>query len=87
MYRITDYTRRKARQIGVSIKPSTRQYKKLDVFRDGKYIDSIGDTRYSDYPTYIKQRGKEYADERRRLYHLRHTGNTQGERLAKELLW
>jgi hypothetical protein len=25
-----------------------------------------------DYPSYIKAKGKEYADERRRLYRIRH---------------
>jgi hypothetical protein len=86
-YAITDYTRRKAKQIGVQVKPSTRKFKKLDVFRDGEKIASIGDTRYLDYPTYKKRYGDLVAEERRRLYHLRHTRNTPGEKLAKQLLW
>jgi hypothetical protein len=86
-YAITDYTRRKAKQIGVQVKPSTRKFKKLDVFRDGEKIASIGDTRYLDFPTYKKRFGDQVAEERRRLYHARHTRKTQGEKLAKQLLW
>lgn len=86
-YQITSYTKTKAKEIGVTVKPSRRKYKKLDVFRDGEKIASIGDTRYLDYPTYKDRFGKEVADERRRLYHARHTRKTQGEKLAKHLLW
>jgi hypothetical protein len=41
-----------------------------------------------DYPTYKKEKGIKYADERRRLYNLRHK-NDKGVagRLARELLW
>ena len=33
---------------------------------------SIGDDRYKDYPTYLKEKGKQYADVRRNLYKIRH---------------
>jgi hypothetical protein len=87
MYQITEYSKKKAKELGVTIKPSTRKNKKIDVYKDGKYIRSIGDVRYLDYPTYIKEEGKVKADERRRLYRLRHTKNTLGEKLALKLLW
>ena len=87
MYEITDYTKKKAEQAGLTVKVSSRKNKKIDVFLNGQYLDSIGDIRYMDYPHFIKSRGKEYADERRRLYHLRHTKDTLGEQLAKYLLW
>jgi hypothetical protein len=32
----------------------------------------IGDIRYKDYDIYLKEKGKEYADNRRRLYKIRH---------------
>lgn len=86
-YQITAYTKKRAKELGVAVKPSTRKNKKLDVFKDGEKVASIGDTRYLDYPTYQKRFGKEIADERRRLYHARHTRKTQGEKLAKHLLW
>jgi len=87
MYHISDYTKNKAKQLGVEVKPSARLHKKIDVYKNGKYLDSVGDNRYGDYSAFIKTFGKEYADERRRLYHLRHKGNTLGERLARDLLW
>jgi len=87
MYEITDYTKEKAKRAGLTVKPSSRKYKKIDVFLQGQYLDSVGDTRYLDYPNYIKEKGKEYADERRRLYHQRHKKDTLGEQLARYLLW
>jgi hypothetical protein len=49
MYQITDYTKQRAKKIGVDIKPSTRKHKKIDVYHQGEYIASIGDVRYSDF--------------------------------------
>lgn len=87
MYHITDYTKRKARELGVEVKQSKDPKKKIDVYKNGKKVGSIGQIGYKDYPTYLKEEGKEVADERRRLYHLRHPNNTLGEALAKYLLW
>ena len=57
--------RAKAKQIGVTVKPSTRKHKKLDVYLNGSYQASIGDRRYSDFNL--------HGDEdRRRRYKLRH---------------
>ena len=87
MYEITDYTYRKAKQMGYTVKPSTKSGKKIDVFKDGKFVQAIGSQPYLDYGHYLIIKGKRYADERRRLYHLRHTGNTLGEVLSRQLLW
>jgi len=87
MYSITPYTKSKAKQWGLDVKPSTKKGKKVDVYQDGKYLQSIGDINYKDYPTYLKEDGKKIAEERRRLYRLRHTGKSQGEQLALHLLW
>jgi hypothetical protein len=87
MYKITDYTKRKAEMLGFEVRPSTLKNKKVDVFVNGKRIGSIGQLGMSDYPTYLKTHGKEYADERRRLYYLRHKKDTINEKLAKLLLW
>jgi len=38
-----------AKKIGVTVKKSTRAGKKLDVFKDGKKVASIGSTAYYDY--------------------------------------
>ena len=87
LYTITNYTKQRAREMGVTVKPSRRKGKKIDVFKDGKYLDSIGDIAYKDYPTYIRTDGKVVADERRRLYHIRHKQHGLGEQLALQLLW
>jgi hypothetical protein len=87
MYTILPYTFAAAKKIGVTVKPSTVKGKKIDVFKDGAKIASIGAQGYSDYPYYIKEKGKAYADERRRLYHIRHTKNSIGEQMALKLLW
>ena len=65
MYEINKYSFDKAKNLGVKIKPSARKGKKIDVFDwNGQYITSIGDIRYDDYTTYLKNKGKEYAEER-----------------------
>jgi len=89
-YKITDYSYKQAQKLGVQIKPSVKKNKKIDVF-DGnhQYILSIGDLRYNDFPTYIKTHGYEYANERKRLYHLRHKKYEWGSKgfYASEILW
>ncbi len=71
-YTITKYSRDQAAKLGVTIKASTVKGKKIDVFKDDKKVASIGAEGMSDYPTYMRTKGKEYADERRRLYKIRH---------------
>lgn len=90
MYKIKRYSYIQAKKLGVQIKPSTRQGKKIDVFRNGVKIASIGALGYKDYPTYIEQYGKSYADNRRKLYYIRHNDDiklgTPGYYAAK-ILW
>lgn len=72
-YRIKPYSYRKAESLGVEIKPSKVDGKKIDVFnKKGEKLASIGAIGYGDYPTFMTQKGKEFADEKRRLYKLRH---------------
>jgi Mn-dependent DtxR family transcriptional regulator len=56
-----------------------------------KKIASVGALGYSDYPTYMKTKGKAYADERRRLYKIRHSKNRNVKGsdgyYADKLLW
>ena len=94
MYNIKKYSFDKAKMIGVIIKPSTNKNKKIDVFnKNNKKISSIGDINYKDYPTYIEEKGIDYAIKRRKLYHLRHiSDDIKDNRLtnsfwAKYLLW
>ncbi len=72
MYEITQYSRERAKRLGVSIKPSDKKNKKIDVYKDGEYIVSIGDNRYKDFPSYKKEMGEEYANKRREAYKKRH---------------
>ena len=87
MYSISNYTKKKASQMGLTVRPSTHKGKKIDVFDGEKKIASVGALGYPDYPHYIQTDGKEYADERRQLYHIRHKKSSLGEVLAKRLLW
>lgn len=90
-YHITHYTYQKAKSIGVTVKPSTVKNKKIDVFKGDHKIASVGALGYSDYPTFMKEHGKEYADKRRKAYKMRHEKDRH-ERwtpgwLADQLLW
>jgi len=91
-YKITKRQRMNAKRIGVEIKPSKSSSKKLDVFnKKGEKVASIGAKGYKDYDIYLRTRGKTFADERRRLYKIRHQGNrtrrgTAGY-YADQILW
>ncbi len=90
-YKITKYTLKKAKKLNVTVKPSTNPTKKIDVYRKGEKIASVGARGMNDFPTYIKKNGLQYAKTRRRLYKMRHekdrrTKWTRGW-LADQLLW
>ena len=91
MYQITNYTRQQAKKLGVQVKPSTNPKKKIDVYKNGEKVASVGGKGYMDYPSYIKANGKEYADERRRLYKIRHDADRKirgsDGYYADKLLW
>lgn len=72
MYEITSYSRQQAKKLGVEIKPSSNKKKKIDVYKDGKKIASIGAIGYGDYGVFLKENGKDYADKRRQAYKKRH---------------
>ena len=72
-YRITSYTKAQARKHNVVVKPSTVKGKKIDVFnKKGEKLASVGALGYGDYPSFMRDKGKEYAESRRRLYKQRH---------------
>ena len=91
MYRIKSRQRTQAKKLGVTIKPSKSKNKKIDVYKKGQKIATIGDKRYKDYATYRKTKGKSFADERKRLYKARHkrTRNKKGSNsyYADKILW
>jgi hypothetical protein len=59
MYRITDYTRQKAKELNVNVKRSTNKNKKIDVFKDNIKIASIDSIKHLDYPSHIIKNGLE----------------------------
>jgi hypothetical protein len=66
-----------ARKLGVVIVPSKEPDKKIAVFRNGVLVAQIGQRGYMDYHLYLKAEKagkfpKGYANERRRLYKIRH---------------
>ena len=92
MYVILPYTKKKAKELKVIIEPSKKKSKKIDVYdKDGYFIVSIGAYGAMDYAYYLKYYGKPVAEERRRLYKIRH----KKDRLVKgtagyyadKLLW
>ena len=88
MYKIKAEQRKRAKEIDVQIKPSTKGNYKLDVYSNGRLIASIGDRRYADYATYKQTNGLAYADERRKLYMMRHKKDKSLRGLlSKFLLW
>ena len=90
-YTITNYIYKQAKKLGVTVKPSTNKTKKIDVYKKGKKVASVGARGYRDFPTYMKLNGKKYAQTRRRLYKMRHEKDrhVKGSRgfYADKLLW
>jgi hypothetical protein len=91
MYKITARQKLNALKLRVKIEPSNNKNKKIDVYKDGVKIASIGATGYKDYDIHLKENGIVYANERRRLYRLRHKSDrtktgTAGY-YADKILW
>lgn len=92
VYRITQYTYKKAKKMGVTVKHSTNKTKKIDVFsKAGTKLASVGALGMNDFPTYIQKKGMKFAKTRRRLYRMRHERDRhiKGSRgwYADKLLW
>ena len=91
-YEIKRHTYTQAKKLGVVVKPSTVQGKKIDVFnKEGKKLASVGAIGYGDYPTFIQKYGMDYAKRRRKAYKIRHEKDrhehgTPGY-YADKLLW
>ena len=91
-YNITNYSYDKAKQLNLIIKQSKNKNKKIDVYNiDNIFLHSIGDILYNDYPNYCIVYNKKYADERKRLYHIRHKKGiniiNSKQYLSANLLW
>ncbi len=91
-YEIQPYTNLMAYKYGVKVIPSKNLKKKIDVLDfNNNYICSIGDIKFGDYPTFFKERGADFAERRRELYHRRHIKHKDkiGSKsfYASRLLW
>jgi hypothetical protein len=96
-YRILPYTKKRARELGVTVKPSKKpKVFKIDVIQKNGSIVRCGSPEYADYPTYLNLEKKGfvprgYASTRRRLYKNRHQNDRhlRGSRgwYADKLLW
>jgi len=90
-YRISSGTRQAAKRLGVSIKVSTNKKKKLDVFKNGEKVASVGARGYMDYWSYLRRDGLQEARKRRRLYKARHEKHRHKKNTnsywADQLLW
>lgn len=95
-YKIQPYTLRQADRLGVTVQPSTVKGKKIDVFKSGKKVASVGALGYGDYPTFaaLERSGKVpagFAESRRKAYKSRHEKNRKRKGTAgfyaDQLLW
>lgn len=95
-YRIKQYTKDQAKKHGVSVRPSKVKGKKIDVFKNGKKVASVGALGYNDYPTFmeLERKGKVEkgtANRRRKAYKTRHAKDrkVRGSNgwYADKLLW
>ena len=87
-YKITPYTYKQAERLNVTVKPSIYSNKKIDVFKDGKYLVSVGQFVYDDYATLLSKGMKKLSEKRRELYRARHANNTGlAGFYALNLLW
>jgi len=90
MYKIKKYSYEKSKKLNVTIEPSKKANKKIDVYKKGVLLHSIGDINYLDYPTYL-QINKALAENRRKLYKIRHAADRKikgsAGYYASEILW
>ena len=61
-YRIKSYTKAQAKKYGVEVRPSKNKGKKIDVFKNGAKLASVGALGYADYPTFMEQEKKKTKD-------------------------
>lgn len=94
-YKILKYTKDQAKKYGLTVKPSKVKGKKIDVFKDGKKVASVGSINYNDYPNYLEleKKGKVpkgTANKKRKAYKARHVHRTKKGTpawYADKLLW
>ena len=100
-YKIKKYTHEQAKKHGFKVIPSDSKTKKIDVYKNGGFIASVGGKNCNDYPTYMEMERKGLvpkgtANKKRKNYKKRHDGNRKHKYvngkisrgwLADKLLW
>jgi hypothetical protein len=95
-YRIKRHTFEQAKKLGVEVKPSKVKGKKIDVFKNGEKVASVGALGMNDYPTYLEKEkdgvvAQGTANKRRKAYKMRHEKDRhiRGSKgfYADKLLW
>ena len=96
-YKITSYTLKQAKKLGVTIKPSKNKGKKIDVYnKQGDKLASVGALGMNDYPTFMEKEKKGLVPEgtatkRRKAYKTRHESDRhkRGSNgfFADKILW
>jgi hypothetical protein len=95
-YKIKRYTYQQAEKLGVDVKPSKTKGKKIDVFKKGKKVASVGALGMNDYPTFMEKEKEGLVPEgtakrRRKAYKGRHEKDRhkRGSKgfYADKLLW
>ena len=95
-YKISEYTKRQAKKLGVIVLSSKKKGKKIDVYsKNCILLASIGAQGYKDYPTYQSMERKGIvpqgtAEIKRKAYKARHifrNKNGTPAYFADKLLW
>lgn len=99
-YEIKNIQTQKAKKLGLTIKPSKKKNKKIDVIdKNDKIVASIGGVKpdgtfYNDYATYIEKLGLIKAKVKRQQYLKRHSkepkekdGKKTPSYYADKILW
>ncbi len=90
-YKISLRQKKNAAKLGVNITVSSNPKKKIDVYKNGVKVAEIGAAGYFDYATYIKRFGLKFANQRKKLYKVRHNNdrNVKGSPgyYADQILW
>tara|TARA_R110000803_G_scaffold187311_1_gene249710 strand:+ start:6931 stop:7218 length:288 start_codon:yes stop_codon:yes gene_type:complete len=71
-YQIKQIQIDKAKKLGLEIKPSSTKKKKIDIYKNGEKVGSVGAIGYKDYGTYLEELPKKEADKKRKNYLARH---------------
>ena len=95
-YKVSEYTKRQAKSLGVIVLPSKKKGKKIDVYsKDCILLASVGAQGYKDYPTYKELERKGIvptgtAETKRKAYKARHIYRNRKNTpayFADKLLW